>query len=108
MPDISYHQKMKKGTVCELLVAADLVGKGWNVYMPLIRNRGHDLIAYRDAEFITLEVKSARIHNVTGKVTCYSEDGKIVKSSHLAIVCFGEPIKYRPELKTLIELRTGR
>jgi hypothetical protein len=99
---------MQKGTVCELLVAADLVGKGWHVYLPLIRHRGHDLMAYRGGDFITLEVKMARVHKVTGKVTYYGDDFKHVRSSHMAIVCFGEAIQYRPELRSIVEVRNAR
>lgn len=84
------------GTIAELLVAADLLTKGWNVYAPLVRNKGHDLIVYCGGKVLTIEVRSA-YRSQNGKLVGNRMDRKD-KSSHFAFVITGEPIVYEPEL----------
>ncbi len=92
-----YTTNIIKGAAAELLVAADLLVKGWSVYRPLVNNRGHDLIAYLNDNLITIEVRSAR-RGVEGQPLYPTTDNKVVKSSHFAIVCHGRPIKFEPGL----------
>lgn len=82
------------GSICELLVAADLTARGFLVYMPIKWSRGFDLIAMRDGKPTTVEVKSG---NRRGKSICYSRS-----TGHnpdvFAIVITGEPVVYEPPI----------
>ena len=49
----------KYGALTELRCAAELIKRDWNVAFPFINSSAIDLIAYRDAQFITIQVKSA-------------------------------------------------
>jgi hypothetical protein len=48
---------------CEFQVAFELQKRGWQVYQPLI-DRYIDLIAAKDNEYRTIQVKSSRIENI--------------------------------------------
>jgi hypothetical protein len=83
------------GKCAEMLVAADLLARGWQVFLPVFSNRGHDLCAYVPGHLVSIEVRSAR-RSQTGnivfskRVTDYS--------MYYALVIRGEVIKYVPEL----------
>jgi len=87
-----------RGTVAEILVAADLLDRGWNVYMPLVRNRGHDIIAYKDSNLVTVEVRSGRLTAFSVLVPKVRGDHKAVKSTHMATLLVGHPVSYEPDL----------
>lgn len=87
------------GTISELLVAADLMARGYKPYMPLVRQRGHDLIAVSPGgEILTIEVKSGKAR-ATGEGYSYLHKGERQnQSTHYAIVITGSPVVYEPEL----------
>src|SRR5690348_11864141 len=45
------------GKVSELLVAADLLARGWQVFLPVIATKGHDLVATHRDRVITIEAR---------------------------------------------------
>jgi hypothetical protein len=84
------------GTIAELLVAADLMARGWAVYMPIMFSRGYDIIAAKDGALATIEVRSAHRKIGDGGL---SYNKKIDSdSAYHALVITGEPVCYRPEL----------
>lgn len=83
------------GTISELLVAADLLARGWEVYRPVRPSRGHDILAMKDGAIKTVEVRSAK-RNAEGYIVYPRNDLK--PADHLALVVTGEPITYRPDL----------
>lgn len=83
------------GTIAELLVAADLMARGWCVFMPIIASKGHDLIATQDGTLITVEVRSA-YRNAAGSLIYGRKPD--CKSSHYGLVVTGEPVAYEPDL----------
>jgi PD-(D/E)XK endonuclease len=87
------------GTVAELLVAADLVARGWYVYIPIVLHRGHDLIAYHGNRLITIEVRSGW-RRPKGTLQ-YSSQKPTALSEYFAIVITGEPVIYEPALPDL-------
>ncbi|HOL21455.1 MAG TPA: hypothetical protein PLQ41_01190 [bacterium] len=49
---------------CEFQVAFELQKRGWQVYQPLI-DRYIDLIAFKNGDYITIQVKSSRVENIS-------------------------------------------
>jgi hypothetical protein len=93
--------KVVVGSIAELLVAADLLSRGWQVYTPLVRHRGHDLIACRAGQIITVEVRSTKRFASNGNRLWRNIPSRAFPSSHLAWVITGEPIIYEPPLGDL-------
>lgn len=86
------------GTISELLVAADLMARGYKAYMPLVRQRSHDIIAVSPyGEILTFEVRSGK-HRADGEGYTFMSKGKDMSSAHYAIVITGAPVIYSPEL----------
>ena len=83
--------------VAELKVAADLLARGWHVFLAISPMSPHDLVAIRDKDkrTITLEVRSGYMTG-KGKAYCFKKAGS--KSDYYAIVVAGEPVHYDPEL----------
>ena len=48
------------GAVTELRCAAELIKRGWNVAFPFINQSAVDLIAHKDDQFVTIQIKSSR------------------------------------------------
>lgn len=84
------------GTISELLAAADLLARGWHVYMPVVRARGHDLIAVQDEKVVTVEVRSAK-RNAEGNLV-YNRSARD-RSQAYALVLTGEPVHFRPPVE---------
>lgn len=83
------------GTISELLAAADLMTRGYRVYMPIARQRCHDLIAVSpEGKLVTIEVRSGRRCPVGNGHTYPSN--RTVKSDVTAVVLVGEPVIYEP------------
>jgi len=84
------------GTIAEMLVAADLLRQGYDVYRSITCNsHGYDLIASRDGKLTTFEVRSAW-RNDSGKLTLRHKAGS--PADVHAYVVVGEPIIYKPSL----------
>ena len=83
------------GKVVEMIVVADLLARGWQVFLPIFSNRGHDLVAYAAGNLITVEVRSAHRNDV-GRL-CYTKRPSD-KSMHYALVVSGEVVHYEPEI----------
>lgn len=89
------------GAVSELLVAADLVARGWHVYLPVYRQRGHDIIAYTGNRFLTVEVRSGRLSPAGSLI--YQRRTEVTKSDCFAVVVTGEPVRYIPDIPEVDE-----
>lgn len=83
------------GTVSELLTAADLMARGWTVFMPILRNKGHDIIACKGEHLVTIEVRSGKLRPNGQPIFQKKAD---CKSNCYAIVMTGEPVVYDPPL----------
>lgn len=86
------------GRVSELLVAADLVARGWHVFMPIDYRKGHDLVACGNGRLATFEVRSGRRGKAGGVVFLRN---RVMLSQHYAVVVTGEPVTYEPPLEDL-------
>ena len=84
------------GYVAELLAAADLMARGWEVFLPALASRGHDIVCRKSGgPFVTIEVRSAtRVKS--GRISFQKFDRD--KSDHYALVMTGEPVQYQPPL----------
>lgn len=83
------------GAASEMLAAADLLARGWQVYIPIRRDRHHDLIACKGRLTISIEVKSG--YRADSGTVRYMKSGRN-HSDHHAVVLLGEPVVYFPEL----------
>ena len=86
------------GRVSELLVAADLIARGWHVFFPLDYRKGHDLIACGNGRIVSFEVRSGH-RGKTGRL-CFQRN-HIMRSDHYAVAVTGEPVAYEPALENL-------
>lgn len=84
------------GTISELLVAADLMARGWHVFLPVIASKGHDIIASKNGHLATIEVRSAH-RNSAGKLIFGRKPD--CESDHYGLVVTGEPVEYDPPLE---------
>lgn len=86
------------GSISELLVAADLMARGYKPYMPIVRQRSHDILAVNtNNEVLTVEVRSGK-RRADGNGITWNSKGERCASSFCAIVITGEPVIYKPEL----------
>jgi len=83
------------GTVSELLVAADLLARGWNAFLPVLRNRGHDVIACKGDAVVTIEVRSGRLK--PSGAPAFSKKADCISQCY-AVVMTGQPVLYEPPL----------
>ena len=83
------------GTISELLAAADLMARGWMVYMPIYPSKGHDIIAIKDEIVLMVEVRSA-YRNGSGRLIFTKKPD--CKSGTYALVVTGEPVSYEPPI----------
>ena len=83
------------GRISEMMTAADLMARGWDVYMPLNISKGHDIIACMGDRIVTIEVKSGS-RNQSGALYYNKHPNDV--SAYMAIVVVGEPVVYKPEL----------
>ena len=85
------------GTVAEMLVAADMITRGWSVFFPLVRTTKCDLLALSSKGRRTkrIEVRSGiKKKGVLG----YNKKPSDVCDHH-AVVVAGEPIIFLPEIE---------
>lgn len=83
------------GSVSELLVAADLMARGWSVFFPLYRARADLIATSKDGrKVLRFEVRSAR--RVEGKVVFGRKPTD--ECDHYALALADEPVLYEPEL----------
>ena len=83
------------GKISELLVAADLMARGWQVFFPVYSNKGHDIVAIKNDKIITVEVRSGS-KSKTGVISCFKRPED--HSDYYGIVVTGEPVHYEPAL----------
>lgn len=60
------HDSHKFGALTELMCAAELIRKGWNVAFPFINSTAIDLIVYKENKYITIQVKSSTLISDAG------------------------------------------
>lgn len=83
------------GSVSELLVAADLMSRGWSVFFPLYRARSDLIATSKNGETIKrFEVRSGKRR--AGEMV-YARKPTDAQD-HYAVVLPGEPVKYVPPL----------
>ena len=87
------------GAEGELIVAADLLHKGFEVYRNVSPWGSSDLIIKRDRDVLTVEVRVGYLTKA-GKPMCAKQR---IKSDVLAIVVNGPRIVYKPELSPVEE-----
>lgn len=88
--------KISAGVFCELLVACDLYGKGWEIFKPLSHSAPFDLIATRNDELIRIEVKAGRRRTTGAQPASPPRENQ--KFDCLAVVCTLTDIDYRPSI----------
>lgn len=85
------------GTVAELLVAADLIARGWRVFFPLTRQATCDLIVLPRNGMKSLRIEVKPGFREGGSRLVYTP-GQPYFLDHHAIVVRGEPVIYEPDL----------
>lgn len=87
------------GAIAELLISADLMRKGWNVFRALSPSCPCDLIIMRDNIIKRIEVRSGYRLPSTGNLGFPKKNSDLGKSDHFAIYVHrtGE-ICYLPEI----------
>jgi len=98
--------KMKKGAASELIVSADLLRRGWQVYRNLAHAGCPDLIAYdpRNGRLVRIEVKTRTPAN------SYNPYARVTQKEHLDVLAIveGGAVEYLPpDLSDFIELPIG-
>ena len=63
-------ETLKKGKSGELLVAAELLSRGIDVFLPFV-DCGIDLVAIVENRFVQLQVKQSKLYERNGKFTHY-------------------------------------
>ena len=83
------------GSVSELMVAADLMSRGWSVFFPLFRARSDLIATDREGQIVKrIEVRSGKRK---GNELIFNKKPTDAKD-HYAIVLVGEPIIYDPPI----------
>lgn len=95
-PEVAYVNRNTKGSISELLAAADLLALGWHPYVPLLRNNGYDIVATKNDKIITIEVRSGRRREDATIATCRKKAA--FPAHHFAFVMSDEPVVYEPPL----------
>ena len=83
----------KTGTISELLIAADLLRRGFDVFRAVSQSCSCDLAVLRDGKLYRIEVKTAT-RSISGHLH-YPK--KNIAADHVALVC-GPAIEYHPPL----------
>ena len=96
-------RKADKGAMSELLAAADLLKKGFEVYRNVSPCGSVDLIIRKGQTLLSVEVRTARRDTKSNKVYC---PRKNIRSDILALV-FKDIISYEPELHDSVPDATG-
>lgn len=86
----------KVGAVGELIAAADLLNRGFDVYRAVSQSSGCDLIAVRGTQCLRIEVRVGQILR-NGKVEYRKRDSEAHKLDHYAVVLPGG-VSYYPIL----------
>lgn len=92
------------GSISELLAAVDLMARGFEVYIPIRRSRGHDIIADINGKLASFEVRSA-YRNLSKGLSFNRKSND--KSDYYALVVAGEPVIYKPDLPALKARKHG-
>ena len=57
------HKTSEKGDIGELVVAADLISKGFNVFTPISSTSPFDLLVFKDGKYYRVQVKYRKIND---------------------------------------------
>ena len=88
------------GALAELFVAADLLGKGFNVFRAVLPGASCDLVAERSGLLCRIEVKKAMRH-ANGTIGFAMKQGQKEKHDVLALYFHGESgVEYRPAIES--------
>lgn len=89
------------GAMSELVVCADMMRDGWNVFRALSPNCPCDLIAMKPGRLVRIEVRTGRMTE-GGRASYPWSSNDIGKSDVLAVVLHAEDrIEYMPPLEDL-------
>ena len=83
------------GKAAEYLVVADLLARGWQVYIPVFSSRGYDVIACAQGNTLNIEVRVGR-RSENGRIAFRKSPGD--KCTHYAITLPNEPVTYFPSI----------
>lgn len=83
----------KTGAISELIVAADLLGRGFDVFRAVSQACSCDLAVLREGKLLTIEVRSAKKNSKGGLMYTKAR----INADHIAVVCENE-ITYEPGL----------
>lgn len=107
-------QKHRLGYASEMLVAADLISRGYHVFVSIAPGAIYDILAVRrrDAHIATIEVRTARRSDngsiIQGRQLRQMPGGGSRNASskidHFALVLAGEPIVYEPDMPPACEI----
>lgn len=86
------------GAMHEMVVATDLMRRGYHVFRALSPSAPCDLAILKDTRLIRVEVRTGQ-RRLDGTITCHVQPKDIGRSDILAIVLNGEnAVTYRPDL----------
>ena len=94
MPNPNMARNSKNGAACELIVCADLIRKGYEVFRNVCGTGAADIIALKDSRTIGIEVRQAKKLRSDGSPTGHS---KKLRTDVLAAVV-GTQVFYNPPL----------
>lgn len=84
----------KVGAVSELLVSADLILRGYEVFRAVSQSASCDLVIFRGDAMLRVEVRTGRVSVASGKVTFASKEVDTDRSDVFAVVVQGPRIVY--------------
>ena len=84
----------------ELLVSADLMRRGYEVFRALSPACSCDLVILKEGRLLRVEVRTAQ-KSISGKLSWTNSKKDIGRSDMLALVVEGRDIVYLPSLDTI-------
>ena len=88
------------GAMHELLVSADLMRRGYEVFRALSPACSCDLVILKEGRLLRVEVRTAQ-KSISGKLSWTNSKKDIGRSDMLALVVEGRDIVYLPSLDTI-------
>lgn len=81
--------KGKRGAISEMVVASDLLNKGYEVFRSVSQDCSCDLLALKDGSMLRIEVRTGQ-RNQNGTLGCSVSEKDLARFDVLAIVIGGE------------------
>ena len=77
--------KGKAGAVSELLVCADLLNRGYEVFRSVSQSCSCDIVAYKDSKYIAIEIRTGTV-TYSGYIGYSWKDKDVDRSMVVAVV----------------------